>query len=263
MIGLFYTLAVLSHSPLGVDPPMGAVVADAITYRIQPGVVWVPLRVTMESAGILVDYDSASATVILGRTPVPKEAMIEIRDETFVNLEAIQEIAINEGFTVASDGVRQWRIENGSLVSYLRAAPHRVEISLDEQRLRGWQGDRLVIETNVSTGAAGYRTPMGQFTSGPEYNRYRVSRKYDNAPMPYSVQVEGGVFIHGSGSVPRYPASHGCIRMPLTRDNPAKRFFEWIEPDSPITIAREFLTPPPMVIPDISAENGDLLATSR
>ena len=54
--------------------------------------------------------------------------------------------------------------------------------------------------------------------------------------MPYSVQVNGNVFVHGFSSVPRFPASHGCIRVPLDNGNPAKQFFEWVEPGTPIEI---------------------------
>jgi lipoprotein-anchoring transpeptidase ErfK/SrfK len=62
------------------------------------------------------------------------------------------------------------------------------------------------------------------------------SRLYHNAPMPYAVQLEGNFFIHGFSSVPGYPASHGCVRVPMTKDNPAKKFFEWVEPGTPIVV---------------------------
>jgi lipoprotein-anchoring transpeptidase ErfK/SrfK len=55
--------------------------------------------------------------------------------------------------------------------------------------------------------------------------------------MPWSVQVRGNIFIHGFTVVPDYPASHGCIRMPLTGSNPAKKFFHWVEPGTPIKIS--------------------------
>jgi hypothetical protein len=41
------------------------------------------------------------------------------------------------------------------------------------------------------------------------------SRRYRNAPMPFSVQVKGHIFIHGFKEVPARPASHGCVRLPL------------------------------------------------
>lgn len=248
MLSLVSSISLLSMgqaTPVSA-PPLGTVVADAITYRVQPGVVWVPLRFTMEATGVTVEYDTETASITLLGVPIPMEETMEIRDETFIKLSALESLAPSVGFRVKDEGDRHWSIEYGPYTSWVRAAPHRVEISLRQQKLRGWQGERLVIETNVSTGRRGYATPRGEFRSGPEYSRHRVSRRYDNAPMPYSVQVEGGVFIHGSRSVPRYPASHGCIRVPLSGKNPARLFFEWVEPDSPIIIATDFVKPPPM-----------------
>jgi len=110
-----------------------------------------------------------------------------------------------------------------------------VEIDKTTQTLRAYEGDKLILETHVSTGKWDGSTPNGQFAAGDKY-RMHYSRLFDNAPMPYSVEVTGNVFIHGFGSVPRWPASHGCIRVPLDAGNPAKQFFEWVEPGTPIEI---------------------------
>ena len=42
------------------------------------------------------------------------------------------------------------------------------------------------------------------------------------APMPYFLRFQDGYGMH-AGFVPRYRASHGCIRMPIEM---AKHFFE-------------------------------------
>jgi lipoprotein-anchoring transpeptidase ErfK/SrfK len=96
-----------------------------------------------------------------------------------------------------------------------------------------------VLESRVSTGRKGKRTPNGSFRVGVKWRMHR-SRLYDNAPMPYSVQVHGNYFIQGFASVPPYPASRGCIRLPLTNGNPAKQFFEWVEPGTPVEIVGEW-----------------------
>jgi len=111
----------------------------------------------------------------------------------------------------------------------------RVEIDKTTQTLRAYEGDKLILETPVSTGKWDGSTPNGQFSAGDKYPMH-YSRLFDNAPMPYSVEVTGNVFIHGFSSVPRWPASHGCIRVPLGAGNPAKQFFEWVEPGTPIEI---------------------------
>lgn len=111
----------------------------------------------------------------------------------------------------------------------------RVEIDKSQQMLRAYQGDQLVIESRVSTGRDGKRTPNGSYHAGYK-ERMHYSSLYDDAPMPYSVQVSGNYFIHGFSSVPSRPASHGCIRLPLTGGNPARRFYEWVELGTPIAI---------------------------
>jgi lipoprotein-anchoring transpeptidase ErfK/SrfK len=119
------------------------------------------------------------------------------------------------------------------------AGGKRVEIDKTRQMLRAYEGGRLVMESRVSTGRQGRRTPDGRFVVGDKF-RMHHSRLYHNAPMPYSVQVSGNYFIHGFTSVPRHPSSHGCVRLPLDGDNPAKRFFEWVEPGTPVEITGEW-----------------------
>jgi L,D-transpeptidase catalytic domain len=121
--------------------------------------------------------------------------------------------------------------------------PKRVVVDKTTQELTAYEGDKVVLRTRVSTGRMGRRTPSGKYTAGVKW-RIHYSRLYDNAPMPYSVHVNGNYFIHGFSSVPDRPASHGCIRVPLTGDNPAKRFYEWVETGTPIEITGEW-TPPP------------------
>ena len=119
----------------------------------------------------------------------------------------------------------------------------RVVIDKTTQMLRAYEGERVVIESRVSTGKMGRRTPSGNFTAGDK-ERMHHSRLYHHAPMPWSVDVNGNIFIHGFTSVPDRPASHGCIRIPLAGDNPAKRFFDWVEPGTPIEITGEWAGKP-------------------
>jgi hypothetical protein len=100
-------------------------------------------------------------------------------------------------------------------------AEKRVEVDLANQRLRAYQGARLVLDSTISSGREGKKTPSGEFKAGPVKSRMHRSRLYHNAPMPWSVQVHENIFIHGFRKVPRRPSSHGCIRLPLTGANPA------------------------------------------
>jgi len=114
--------------------------------------------------------------------------------------------------------------------------PKRVEIDLSEQRLRAYEGNRVVFRSRISSGRGG-STPTGGYRAGPYKSREHYSSLYDNAPMPWSVQVSGNIFIHGYTVVPDYPASHGCIRLPITGRNSARRFFQWVDVGTPIRIS--------------------------
>lgn len=113
----------------------------------------------------------------------------------------------------------------------------RVVIDLTKQQLRAYEGNRVVLRTHISSGRTG-NTPTGNFRAGPYKSEKHFSSLYHNAPMPWSVQITGHYFIHGYTDVPRYPASKGCVRVPLTGRNPAKRLYKWIDVGTPIRIYR-------------------------
>ena len=107
--------------------------------------------------------------------------------------------------------------------------PRRVVVSISEQKLRAYDGGWLVFETRVSTGHEGKHTPTGHFRA-LDKELIHYSSRYDNAPMPFSVRFHGNFYLHGFSVVPDYPASHGCIRLPLREGdfNPARQFYEWV-----------------------------------
>lgn len=66
----------------------------------------------------------------------------------------------------------------------------------------------------ISSGTAQYPTPRGTFR--PQWTaKMWYSRKYDMAPMPNAVFINGGVAVHATQHVGALgsPASHGCIRL--------------------------------------------------
>ncbi len=136
---------------------------------------------------------------------------------------------LNRLFSASKKESRETRGRNS-----IFGGPKRVEINLTDQKLRAYEGNRLVMQTHISSGR-NRATPTGRVSAGYK-DADHYSSLYHNAPMPWSVQVRGNIFIHGFTSVPDYPASHGCVRVPLTGNNPAKRFFHWVDPGTPIRI---------------------------
>lgn len=103
------------------------------------------------------------------------------------------------------------------------AATLRAHIDISSQTMTVKKGKRVLYRWKVSTGRKGYGTPTGTYRPTRMHKRY-FSRKYDNAPMPYSIFFRGGYAIHGTNSIKALgrPASHGCIR--LHPSNAAKLF---------------------------------------
>jgi hypothetical protein len=90
----------------------------------------------------------------------------------------------------------------------------RVIIDLLTQTAYAYRGDVLVGAASISSAKYGMVTPLGYWKILEKRKMYR-SRKYDNAPMPFMQRIdEYGIALHG-GNNPGYPASHGCVRMPM------------------------------------------------
>ena len=101
-------------------------------------------------------------------------------------------------------------------------APTRVEVDMARQVLLVWQDGQLTRILPVSTGN-GKRycekgncgvavTPLGEFKAErriPGLHRAPLGVLYN------PVYFHQGFAIHGSPSVPAYPASHGCVRVPV------------------------------------------------
>lgn len=90
----------------------------------------------------------------------------------------------------------------------------KVVIDILTQRFYVYRGDKLVGVSTISSGKKGSETPLG-FWAVKIKKKKGFSRKYDNAPMPFmQIYDEKGIAFHG-GANPGYPASHGCVRLPV------------------------------------------------
>jgi lipoprotein-anchoring transpeptidase ErfK/SrfK len=149
---------------------------------------------------------------------------------------AIRDLELLGGSVTWDKDAREATCSFSSREAIVHQGEKRVEIHKDSQKLLGFQGTRVVLETPISTGKIGHRTPNGNFRSDWK-ERMHISKLYDDAPMPWSVHVYRDIFLHGYTSVPSEPASHGCIRLPMTGINPAKWLWNWIEPGTPVTVS--------------------------
>jgi len=135
----------------------------------------------------------------------------------------------------------------------------KIVVHVGEQRAYFYKGRKLVGESTVSTGRRGFDTPPGHYRViqkdkdhvSSEFGDYvngsgQVVRsnidvrkdpqpagtRFDGARMPYFMRFNGGYGMH-AGYVPRYRASHGCIRLPSRM---ARHFFENAPDDTPVIV---------------------------
>jgi lipoprotein-anchoring transpeptidase ErfK/SrfK len=174
------------------------------------------------------------STLKINGTSLPANQTRLINGAVWIQLEALA----SAGATISADLEKsEFKVSTKRRHFAVITGSKRIEVDLARQRLYAYQGRLTVLDTNISSGRYG-NTPAGHFTAGPYKNRMHYSSKYHNAPMPWSVQITGHIFFHGFSSVPNYPASHGCIRVPLTGANPARFLYEWVEVGTPIDISR-------------------------
>jgi hypothetical protein len=94
------------------------------------------------------------------------------------------------------------------------AGPVVVLVSLPEQVLYVYRNGVRIGRSTVSTGKAGKRSPTGVFTV-LQKKVHHESSIYKGAKMPHMQRLTWtGIALH-AGQLPGYPASAGCVRMPV------------------------------------------------
>ena len=105
----------------------------------------------------------------------------------------------------------------------------RIEIDLVGQYLGLYQGNTLVRLLSISSGSGKDFCVLDPDTNKTECDKaitpggsFRVARRVigwreSKLGLLYNpLYFNGGIAIHGAASVPGYPASHGCVRIPMT-----------------------------------------------
>src|SRR3984893_8345634 len=100
-----------------------------------------------------------------------------------------------------------------SMESRAAGEPVMATVSLHSQRITVYDANGWILRAPVSSGQKGRETPAGIF-SVIQKEAEHYSNIYDDAYMPHMQRITwSGIALHG-GSLPGYPASHGCVRMP-------------------------------------------------
>ena len=108
-------------------------------------------------------------------------------------------------------------LKPGQFVWAPEAAPEGpvlMVVNLATQRAILFRNGVPIGASTVSSGKKGYETPTGVFTV-LEKKKEHYSKTYNNAAMPNMQRLTWkGIALH-AGNLPGYPASHGCIRLPM------------------------------------------------
>ncbi len=92
--------------------------------------------------------------------------------------------------------------------------PVVIIVSLSDQILCVYRNGICIGRSSISSGKAGFGTPVGLFTI-LQKRATHTSNLFRGGSMPYMERLTWkGVAMH-AGSLPGYADSHGCVRMPL------------------------------------------------
>ncbi len=120
-------------------------------------------------------------------------------------------------------------------------APKAIVVSIGAQTLWAYKGDEVVLTTYVSTGKAGFDTPLGHYailSKLPSQSMEGViGGEYYNVPDVPSVMyfTNSGHALHGTYWHNNFgaPMSHGCVNLPL---DVADWLYRWAPVGTPVLI---------------------------
>ncbi|WP_084965398.1 L,D-transpeptidase family protein [Thermoactinospora rubra] len=134
--------------------------------------------------------------------------------------------AVQKAAGLAHDGIagpRTWSaIDRGVRPPAYTTAGKRLEVDLRRQLLILAEDGKVRTVFNTSTGNGATYSVGGvvkrAVTPRGTYKVYRQVDGWDKGPLGSLYRpryFNGGIAVHGYGSVPPYPASHGCVRVSI------------------------------------------------
>ena len=147
-------------------------------------------------------------------------------------------------------GIDASRLKPGEFVWSPELAPEGpvvVIVSLPDQLVHVYRNGVEIGISTCSTGKPGHATPTGVFVILQKDRNHRSST-YNDAPMPNMERLTwDGVALH-AGNLPGYPASHGCVRLPLAF---SRLLFETTHLGVPVIVADARSAPAEVTHPGI------------
>jgi len=132
-----------------------------------------------------------------------------------------------DGYATTSVYAQVLRGEGAFKLRYPSSGTHGKHVEFD------WSRQVLVLADHGRPYRA-YHVSSGKPSTPTVFGSYRFYRQEpgtNSHGMVYSSYFIGGYAIHGYASVPNYPASHGCLRVPIPN---AVSIYNWIDLGDPI-----------------------------
>lgn len=209
----------------------GSATLDGVTFASSPTKVLVPVREVANGLGI--PFGKAKGRIVLGKKPLDAKGPELANGTRLIPLQDLDKFGVS---VVWDAKKKRSKLYKGSKYLFVRRGQKRIFIDKANQTIRALQGGRTVLRSHVSTGSEAKDTPNGIFKVQPYRARVHKSKLYKGARMPYAVQIVGNIFVHGWPKVAGIPASHGCIRLPVSGANPALFFYRWADEGTPVVI---------------------------
>jgi lipoprotein-anchoring transpeptidase ErfK/SrfK len=106
----------------------------------------------------------------------------------------------------------------------------KITVNLSNQTLTAFENGQTIFQFPCSTGKNN-GTPRGNWPIKEKVRHNKSLPEYGSVPIPFSLRLnilhkgkKPRIAIHAHKSVPRYPASHGCIRLKYPD---AEKLYTW------------------------------------
>ena len=210
---------------------------------------YLPILLVLVAVIALVNYLPVKREIVyrLGISGDPTTSCCDVKnlsktgdfDET-ANIAFYNNEVINYPKTSLAQAIKNTTLSNTRVLGTTNAAGQEkwIDVSLDEQKLRAYEGDEVVMEFPVSSGKWG-PTPKGSFNIWYKTRSQLMSggskalgTYYYLPNVPNNMFFYQGYAIHGAYWHNNFgqPMSHGCVNAPLAQ---VAQLFEWSGPVLP------------------------------
>lgn len=209
---------------------------------------FLPLLVLAAVVGALANYTPVKREIVykLGLSGDTSYSCCDVNnlssgqfDET-ANFAMFNGQAIDYPKTSLAQALKTQTLADAKVLGTTNAAGEEkwIEVSLEQQKLRAWEGNRIVKEFSISSGKW-FPTPKGDFriwyktrAQTMKGGSKELGTYYYLPNVPHNMFFYQGYAIHGAYWHNNFgtPMSHGCVNSPLAE---VAELFDWTGPVLP------------------------------